>query len=217
MIYLLHGPDTVSSRNFLLRLKKQYSFSTTIDVKKLRGSIDLPTIQLFEEKSLLILENSLPKNADKILPRISCDVVIWLAESLKPLPNWVSKDLHFQLYEPSSSFKLADLVFSGQEKKAQIVLAELMQKNTPLEIILGGLISQLRSINLILEGETQMVSKSSFVLKKTKEISKFWTFKKLKKASRLILKADLMFKKGLLSEKLLFPGLVSELAQLAKD
>ena len=217
MIYLLHGQDTVSSRNFLLRLKGQYQTTIVIDLKKSKGNFELPTDSLFEQKTLLILENSLPKNADELLPKVSFDVAIWLPESIETVPKWVDKDLLFKLSENSSTFKLADLIFLGQEKQALLVLESLFLNNTASELIIGTLVRQLRLVNLVLEGETEKVSKSSFVQKKASDQAKNWSLRKAKSAGLFLLRADLSLKKGLLPAKLVFTKLVVDLCSLANS
>lgn len=216
MIYLLHGSDTVSSRNFLLRLKEQYQTSNVINVKKLKGGLDLPSEQFFGQKNLLVLENAIPKNAEQVVPTISSDVVIWLTESLENVPSWVEKNLHFQLTDSVSTFKLADLIFLGQEKQALSVLGNLTRNNTALEMIIGSLTRQIRLINLVIEGQEELVSKSSFVVKKSKDQAKLWSKRKLKQASMVILKADLSLKKGLLPKDLILTKMVMDLCGLAK-
>lgn len=217
MIYLLHGQDTVSSRNFLLRLKKQYQTATVIDVKKSKEIFELPSEQLFGQKSLIILENSVPKNADNLLPSITHDVVVWLPDSLETIPEWVGKNLLFKLSETASTFKLADLIFLGQEKQALILLGNVLQKNTAAELLIGSLVRQLRAINLVLEGEAHRVSKNSFVQSKTVDQARKWSKKKVKLAGLQLLKADLSIKKGLFSPQLIFAKLTMDLCGLANS
>ena len=217
MIYLLHGQDTASSRNFLLRLKEQYQTTTVIDVKKSKEIFEFPSEQLFEQKFLIVLENSIPKNADNLLPSITYDVAIWLPDSLEIIPKWVGKNLLFKLPETTSTFKLADLVFSGQEKQALRVLETLLQKSTPAELVIGILVRQLRLIDLVLEGETDRVSKNSFVQSKTSDQARKWSKKKVKLAGLRLLKADLSIKKGLLPAKLIFSKLTMDLCAMVNS
>ena len=217
MIYLLHGQDTASSRNFLLRLREQYKTTTTIDVKKSKGILEVPSEQLFEQKALIVLENSIPKNADELLPNSSSDVAIWLPDRLEIIPKWVEKNLLFKLSETTSTFKLADLVFLGQEKQALLILESLLKKSIPSELVIGSLVRQLRLINLVLEGEELKVSKKSFVQSKTVDQARKWSKKKVRLAGLQLLKADLSIKKGLLPVKLVFSKLTIGLCSMANS
>ncbi len=214
MVYLLHGPDTVSSRNFLLKLKNQYQATTTLDLKKTKGQLDFPTESLFARQGLLVLENSLPKEAGKIVERVQGDLVIWLSETVETVPNWVNKNLNFKLAETTTTFKLVDLVFQGQEKQALIVLERLLLENTPPELIVGSLIRQLKLLALALSGEVSKISASSFVQKKITDQARVWSLKKIKSAGLFLLRADLNLKRGLLPTKLNLENLVLDLCQL---
>ncbi len=217
MIYLLHGQDTVSSRSFLLRLKEQYQVTTVIDLKKTKGVFELPTEQLFEQKHLIVLENSIPKDADNLIPQVTNDLVIWLSDDLDTIPKWVGKNLSFKLTENVSTFKLADLVFSGQEKQALLVLKNLLQKNTPMELLIGSLVRQLRLINFALEDEVEKVSRNSFLQGKIKDQARKWSKRKVKSAGLRLLKADLSIKKGLLPANLVFSKLIIDLCEIANS
>jgi len=215
MIYLLHGQDTVSSRNFLTRLKEQYQSVTTIDLRKSRENFEIPSQELFEQKSLLVLENSLPKQAEQLLPRVGVDVVVWLPDSLWAVPSWVDKNLIFNLADNNSTFKLSDLVFLGQEKQALLVLEKLLINSVAAELVVGALVRQLRLITLVLEGEAGQVSKSTFLQKKVSDQAKLWSLRKIKSAALLLLKADVSIKKGLLPTKVVLTRLVVDLCSLA--
>jgi DNA polymerase III delta subunit len=216
MIYLIHGPDIVSSRNFLTRLREQYQAVTVIDVKKTKKDFELPTSDLFQEKQLLIIENELPKNAEQVIPKIEFDTIIWLPNTLENIPTWVDKENHFKPTESSATFKLADLVFAGSEKHALLFLEKLFLDNIFPEIVIGSLVRNLRQVALSLDGESSEISKSSFVQKKTEELAKHWSRKKLRLGALLLLKADLSIKKGLLPSRIILPKLIVDLCSLAK-
>jgi DNA polymerase III delta subunit len=217
MIYLLYGPDTVSSRTYLLKLKKNYSDHTTIEVKRQKDKVEIPTnTGLFGNKRLIIVENLIPKEEAPFKSSESIDIVIWTSEVVIP-PKWVDKSLVFKQENQASTFKLADAVSYGQEKQALLILKNLLLEKTPVELIIGSLVRQLRLLSLVIEGEVETISKSSFVQEKTREQGKKWSLKKVKKALLLVMKADFGIKTGQINAETALTLLVADLASLGKD
>ncbi len=215
MIYLLHGPDTVSSRTYLLKLRSNYDSWESVEPKLLSKNpeVFLRAQNLFTAKHLVIIENYLPKE-DEPLPALpSIDVVIWTDKLVSP-PKWVDKNIPFKIAEQFSSFKLADAIGYGQEKQALILLEKLLAENTPAELIIGSLTRQLRLLSLALAGEWTQVSKSSFLQTKVAEQVKNWDRKKLRTASLLLLKADWDIKSGTLKAAETLTILIVKLTRL---
>lgn len=216
MIYLLYGPDTVSSRTYLLKLKKNYSDQTTIEVKRQKDKVEIPTnTNLFGGKRLVIVENLVPKEDNRLESSELIDIAIWTSEVVVP-PSWVDKSLVFKQSDQASTFKLADSVSYGQEKQALVILKKLLAEKTPTELIIGSIVRQLRLLSLVLGGEVESISKSSFVQDKTKEQSKNWNLRKIKKGLLLLMKADFEIKTGQINSETALTLLVSDLANLGK-
>src|SRR3989344_2678099 len=127
MIYLVHGEDSVSSKNFLLKMKNDYSSLDQVSFKNVKNVNELlPSGKgLFSEKKLVIIENFPIRKGFEIPKNLDFDVVLWFAESVTA-PTWVDKSWYFKQREVNSSFKLADAVAYGQEKQALLVLKELL-------------------------------------------------------------------------------------------
>lgn len=217
MIYLLHGPDVVSSQSFLANLKKSYPDIIVLSGKKKTAEdLNLPKeANLFGHKKLLIVEDFVPKEKEPIEEIESADIILVNQEILVP-PKWVSKSWLFKQAETLSNFKLVDQVVSGQKRQAQSTLAKLLKQKTPPELIIGSLVRQLRLLSLASVGEIESVSKSEFVQKKTKELAQNWNLTKIKKALILILKTDFEIKSGLINQNITLINLVENLTNLAK-
>lgn len=218
MIYLLSGPDIVSSRTFLSKLRKDYSDCLTIDAgKQNKSKINIPKeANLFGEKRLIIVENLVPTENQPFEKNENRDIVIWTKETINP-PTWVDKSWNFKQTDTLSNFKLADNIVSGQKKSALFNLKKLLEQKIPAELIIGSLVRQFRLISLVLSGEENNISKSNFVVDKTKTQAKDWTIKKIKKALLLTLKFDWELKNGIINNDSGLIILVEQLCNLQKD
>jgi DNA polymerase III delta subunit len=218
MIYLVHGPDIVSSRAFLLKLKSQYDSFETIDSKDFEKEqkLLLESQNLFEQKRLLVIENFLPTADKRFQPYEGLDIVIWVDDLVAKPPSWINKAIPFKLIDQVSNFKLADAIGYGQEKQALIVLEKLLLTNTPSELITGALTRQLRLLALGLRNEWDKVSTSPFLQDKIREQVQFWNKQKLKKAALQVLKADWDIKTGNLEKTKSLTLLVVRLCELAR-
>ncbi len=217
MIYLIHGPDVVSSKNFLLKLRENYSVVEVISEKESRkGDRKLPTGQtLFQDKKLVILENFDLKNFK--LPKTNdYDLVLWfdsvVSQIIKADKVWLFKEKN-----QVSSFKLADLVSYGREKQALETLNQLLRTKGEQELIIGSLVRQLKLITLVLKGETAEVSQSEYLKAKIVEQSRNWTLEKIRVGLLHLLKTDLLLKTGRASAETLLTNLTSTLARLAEN
>lgn len=218
MIYLIYGPDSVSARSFLLNLRKNYAGHSTISGKRQTAfSLTIPReADLFGGKQLLIIENFVPKE-NETLPKVdNIDIVILTEEILSP-PKWIDKSWVFKQPEVLSNFKLVDQVVNGQEKLALITLTKLLKQKTPPELIIGSLVRQFRLISLSLAGETEVVSRSSFVQQKTKEQARNWSLGKIRKALLLVLKSDFEIKNGIINSESVLTLLINKLSLLGRS
>jgi DNA polymerase III delta subunit len=217
MIYLLYGPDTVSSRAFLVNLAKDYPDRITIDASRQTGSkLILPKeSSLFREKRLIVLENLTPNENEPVEKVSNLDVVIWTKEVVKP-PTWIDKSWNFKQTDFLSGFRLSDLVVAGQKKSALLTLKKLLEQKTPSELIIGSLVRQMKLISFVLKSESDQISKSSFVIEKTKLQAKNWTIKKIKKSLLLILKTDWEIKSGIVNPESGLTILIDQICDLGK-
>ena len=217
MIYLIHGEDIVSSKNFLLNLKKNYSGFDQVSLKNVKNIAEvLPSGKgLFSDKKLVVIEN-FPLRKDVQLPKkLDYDAVLWFAETI-PVPTWVDKVWYFKQNQTLSSFKLADAVAYGQEKQALAILTDLLKDPKEKEMVVGSLVRQLRMLALCLSGQSEEVSKSQFLQGKIREQAKNWNFRKLRTALIYLLKTDLWLKQGKLSGETLLTNLTIDLCRLSK-
>ena len=195
MIYLLHGPDTVSSRNFLIKLKEGYEVAETVEAKAFaKKQTEFYNTPLFGEKKILVIENFVQEEKVSLKVPLGLDVVLWSPVLVK-VPTWVGKNLLFKGRE-DSTFKFADAVGFGQVRTALSSLERLLSENVPNELLIGSLSRQLRLLSLGLNGSWSSVSTSSFVQNKIREQLGNWNRTKLKKAALLLLKADWEIKTG---------------------
>ena len=217
MIYLVHGPDTVSSRTFLLKLKSQYPSYETVNFKILKEnlSVFLQSQNLFGNKKLLVIENFTPEQAKPLKPQEDIDLAIWLEDLITP-PSWIDKSVPFKQIDQNSTFKLADAIAFASEKQALTILEKLLLENTASELIIGALTRQIKLLSLGYTNEWEKVSKSPFLISKIREQLYHWNRKKLKAATLLLLKADWDLKSGGLARTHSLTQLVSRLCQLAK-
>lgn len=215
MIYLFHGEDSVSSKNFLLKLKNDYSSFDEISLKNVKNIRDvLPSGQgLFSDRKLVIIENFSLTKSPMLPKKLDYDVVLWFPETVTP-PVWVDKVWFFKPQQTSSSFKLADYIAYGQEKQALQLLGELLRQPREREMIIGTLVRQLRLLALSLNGENSEVSKSQFLQDKIRDQARNWSFRKIRTALIYLLKTDLWLKQGKLSGEALFTNLTIDLCRL---
>lgn len=217
MIYLIHGEDVVSSKNFLSKLSKDYTSIDSISLKNV-NEIEKPLPSgkgLFSSKKLVIIENFPIRKDLKLSPELDFDVVLWFPNSVT-VPKWVEKTWYFKQNQSISSFKLADCIAYGQEKQALSVLKELLKNPKETELIVGTLVRQIRLVLLYLKGESMEISSSQFVQDKVKEQARNWDHRKLKTALMYLLKTDLWLKQGKLSKETLLTNLTIDLCRLSK-
>lgn len=207
----------VSSKNFVLKLKGEYS---SVDQISLKNERDLLTVLpsgkgLFSKNKLVIIEN-FPLKKNFVLPKtLDYDVLLWFSETINP-PSWIEKTWHFKARENISSFRFADYIFYGQEKQALEVLKRLLMDNKEREMIIGTLVRQVRMISLFLNNEKSEISKSQYVQERVAEQAKNWSTKKVRAALVYLLKTDLWLKQGRLSQETLLTNLTLNLCRLVK-
>ncbi len=218
MIYLLHGEDIVSSKNFLLNLRKEYSGFDQISLKNVKNLDEaLPSGKgLFSEKKLVVIENFPLKKEFQLPKNLDYDVVLWFAESVSA-PSWVDKAWYFKQNQTQSSFKLADYIAYGQEKQALSLLNDLLKDPKEKEMIVGSLVRQLRLLALTISGELSEVSQSQFLQSKVKEQAKNWNLRKVRAGLIYLLKTDLWLKQGRLSVETLLTNLTIDLCRLSRS
>lgn len=218
MIYLVHGEDIVSSKNFLLKFKESYSSVDTVSLKNAKNLNDvLPTGKgLFSEKKLVVLESFPLKKDLKLSKNLDYDVLLWFGDSIT-VPNWVDKNWYFKQNQSISSFKLVDYVFYGQEKQALEILRDLLRDTKEREMIVGSLVRQMRLLALAINGEVAEVSKSEFLREKIKNQAKNWNFRKIRAGLIYLLKTDLWLKQGKLSSETLLTNLTINLCRLSNS
>lgn len=218
MIYLIHGPDVVSSRTFLMKLKSGYQDHTIIDAKKSKNILSEISHEtnIFGHRRLIILENYKPDEKVKIRQNKEIDIAIWNDDTTTPV-SWVDKTVVFKEQPKANIFRYSDFVSYGQLRQAIDNLLILLDQKTQAEIIIGSLVRQMRLMSLVLDGESQEISKSSFVREKVKEQARNWTFPKIRKAVIEILKSDWEIKSGTISPKDSLVILTDKLCNLAKN
>lgn len=217
MIYLVHGEDVVSSKNFLLKMRTDYTSLDQISFKGVKNIDELlPTGKgLFSERKLVIIENFPLRKGFELAKNLDFDVVLWFPETVIT-PTWINKVWYFKQRETNSSFRLADAVAYGQERQALLVLKELLRDPREKEMIVGSLVRQMRLIALSLSGEGQEVSKSQFLQEKVQEQARSWNFRKIRSALVYLLKTDLWLKQGKLSVETLLTNLTIDLCRISK-
>lgn len=215
MITLLHGPNLVSSRSYLLKMKQDYDEVVQVDLKGKSKWRPPASSSLFSQKALIVLENFNSKSDLDTKAFEGFDVVVWVSEIIAK-PRWVNKELIFKEADNWSVFKLVDNIFYGQEQSSLKILEKLLSVNTPVEIIIGTLSRQIRNLSLVLNNETEEASKSSFVQTKLKEQARGWTIKKLGAAAKLTLKADWAIKTGKADKVVTLTMLIVQLCSLSK-
>lgn len=202
MIYIIHGEDTISSRNHLSNLKRQYGYSAYLDGQKLtlQEFYEVAANQpLFSEKTLLIVENY--TGEEKIFAiDTPHDLAFWWPKTLTKLPS-VGKVFHFkERVKAGGIFRFADSVAQRQERSALLFLNNLLEDGVPPEKIISILTRQLKLLAQALKGDVDKVSSSEFVRKKVLEQSHNWTLKKIKEGFLLLFQVDLRIKKGMIKQ-----------------
>lgn len=215
MIYLIHGEDLVSSKNFLLKLKTNYTSIDNISLKNVKNLNQvLPSGNgLFSEKKLVILENFPLKKEIKLPQNLDYDTVLWFEESIDP-PNWVNKIWYFKQNQANTSFKLIDYIAYGQEKQALMTLKEVLFYPKEREMIIGSLVRLMRLLVFSKNGELAKVTTSKFLQEKTVDQAKGWDLRKIRAGLMYLLKTDLWLKQGKLSPENLFTNLTINLCRL---
>jgi len=197
MIHLIHGPDTVASRNYLQRLREGNSEIVTLDCRRLTKELlaeNLNQSKLFAS-TLVIIDWLEEKHLPLDLSSQADILIVWSAQNLKDFA-WADKVTTFPI-KAVTIFKLADSFGLRQLALSQINLeAVLREKETP-EAIVGMLARQLKLISFHLSGNLEAISKSSFVKNKIADQSKLWSERGIKRAFRALLEADLAIKSGL--------------------
>lgn len=216
MVTLIHGPNIVSSRSYLLKQKQTYEEVIQVDLKD-KEKFQLPVSKtLFGKKTLVVLENFESKKKVLLWGLDKIDVILWSSQTLE-VPSWVEKDLLFKETDNWSTFKYSDSISYGEETVALRILENLLHSSTPPELIIGALGRQLRNLSLTVFGELNKASSSSFVQNKLREQAKNWTPKKLGSAAKLLLKADWALKNGKLKKEPVLEMLTVRLCQLANS
>ena len=216
MKYILYGEDTVSSRNFLLKLKSQYGSYINLDGKKLdkqRFQEAVLNSPLSKTRELIIIEDFNEKHLDWAAA-LQADIVFWSASNVSVVDPKVDKVFYFKDSKNYSLFRLADSVGLKQEKAAFANLQTLLEKGTNPEKIIWLLGRHFKLLVFALSSEKDKISTSDFVRRKILEQASFWSLPELAKAFRLLFETDLRIKKGILPAKEALYLLFSTLTQI---
>ncbi|MDP2670879.1 MAG: hypothetical protein Q8P13_00195 [bacterium] len=196
MIRLIHGPDVVSSRTFLLRLREQNPQVVVLDARSIPKHKFLETL---EQENLfgnfLIVDWFEEKHFVEGFKSLQQEIVFWSSSTLTNT-SWAGKTSFFPI-KSVGVFKLTDAFGLRQAKLSQEYLELALSEKNPPEVILSLLSRQLKQISLALSGEAKKVSHSSFVQQKITDQAKLWSEKGIKRAFRSLLEADLAIKSGL--------------------
>lgn len=214
MIYLLHGENTVSSRSYLLKLKKDFSEVKTISIKSL-SSLELSSLtpgSLFSTKVLIVIEGWGKDTAEKIkgLGK-ERDVVIWTDKIVENPPKEF-KVLEFKENFKTNAFRLADAAAERDLKKSLQILADLQNYKIPPELIIGALSREFRLLLATVEKEN-LSGTPDFVKEKLKKQVLNWNKEEVIKVLNKILELDQRIKTGRVGA---FIGLTKLLADLSE-
>lgn len=164
MIYILHGDDVTSSRNYISELagKKQ---SLILDGKNIPFTqIDehLSSKSLFGDEKIVILENLLSKNKKKkeILKQIEnlnspFDIILWEDTKLTPATiNLLKKAETKAFLLPQYYFQFLDSFAPGNPQKIYALYHQLLQTMTA-EQIFYSLVKRLRQLLILQMGNVK--------------------------------------------------------------
>jgi DNA polymerase III delta subunit len=207
MRYLLHGDDTVSSRNLLNSLLEGYT-ATRLEGKSLlmRDLKDcLSSTSLFDEKKAVVIENLLTKNSKKkelvsFLNNQKDSVLLVLWEDKKlpkttitPLKNVTVRE--FLL--PSTYFQFLDN-FSEHNGKKLFVMYQDLTKTVSAEQVFYSLMKRLRLLLILArKGTSSELSKMSpWQKQKLSQQVRFWSEKRLAEFYRELQDTEIKLKTG---------------------
>ena len=162
MIYILHGDDTVASRNFMSGLVEEIP-TTMLDGKSLMLSQleeNIVSKGFFEEKKAVVVENLLSQNKKKeitaFLNNLKSEtlVVLWEGKKLtKTATNAIKSANIHEFSFPSYYFQFLDSVTSGSGKRLFSLYHELL-KTTSEELIFYSLLKRVRLLVILSSGGT---------------------------------------------------------------
>ena len=215
MKYLIHGEDTVSSRNYLSSLKRHYQNTVFLEGEKLslEGFKEIASNPpLFPGKDLIVVENF--PDPQKIFSIDSVvDVAFLWPISLEEIPK-ADKIFYFKEKKAFGIFKFADSVGQRQIKTSLSLLNNLFEEKVSSEKIISILTRQLKLIAQVLDGDSDKVSSSDFVKKKLIDQSKLWSIKKIHIALALLFQIDVKIKKGRAKPEVALTFLAERLCKL---
>ncbi|OGG28886.1 hypothetical protein A2971_03045 [Candidatus Gottesmanbacteria bacterium RIFCSPLOWO2_01_FULL_46_21] len=206
MIILLHGDDTVSSRNELHRLKAGR------EVRQLdgRGLTDTALTQALESGSmfgddiLVIVENLFGKLGKKqkliarlaeIIKKSPADVIVW---EDKEVGVTVTKSLgsaNVQLFKtPISLFQFLDGLTPGHTKNSLLLFQKTLQTHAP-ELIFSMIVRRIRQLIQVADGVTPEELASWQVSRLTSQARSF-TIDRLVELYRKLLDMEYSIKTG---------------------
>lgn len=163
MRYLLHGDDTVLSRNLLSSLIEGFAVlrleGKTVTSKELE--IHLLSTSLFEEKKAIVIENLLTKNARKkevveFLNSQKDGILLILWEEKKLLKTTINQLKNFVVKEfllPSTYFQFLDN-FAERNGKKLFMMYQDLTKTVSSEQIYYSLVKRLRLLLVMSEKGT---------------------------------------------------------------
>lgn len=211
MLYLLHGPGVVSSRNVLVRLKGKYNNSEIVVVEK--GIISLEKLQeisescpMFSNKRLIVLEDALVYLRDEIfeyLERIPSfvDIIFWQPEELKKsskLYQFIFKQkgiiYFFREDYPKEVFPFLDALIRRNKKVALLELNSLLLAGKEPLYILKMITWQVRNLLRIKDNPLGEKRFHPLVFKKIMANIHNFNYEEATGAYKNILKADLLIK-----------------------
>lgn len=212
MIYLLHGDNLLASRNFLLKLKKDYPEVKNLNVKNLSELRELASFNsLFAPKELIIIEGYKEDLLEKIKEIGSkSDIAVWVDKKIKNIPPYV-KALEFKETYKGNVFKLADFVAEKNLARALLLLEELASEKTPFEIIVATLVRQFNFLLIYLDEKT--FAGPDFAKEKIKKYSQNWQLEEVMGALKNLLILDQKLKIGKVESKI---GLTQFLLKIIK-
>ena len=197
MRYIIHGDDTVSSRNYLSNLKSQYQDLIILDGKVLNQGdfLNLVSTQpLLPRKTLVVIENY--KGPESIFRvKILLDSVFWWSKNLSKVPKG-DRVQQFKDQNVFGIFKYVDSVGLKQQKQALLLLDKLLEERVPTEKIIAMLTRQLMMIGQVLDGEVFKISPSEFVRNKVSRQAINWNFQKVQEALVTLFSVDVKIKSG---------------------
>ena len=197
MRYIIHGDDTVSSRNYLSNLKSHYQDLIILDGKVLNQGdfLNLVSTQpLLPRKTLVVIENY--KGPESIFRvKILLDSVFWWSKNLSKVPKG-DRVQQFKDQNVFGIFKYVDSVGLKQQKQALLLLDKLLEERVPTEKIIAMLTRQLMMIGQVLDGEVFKISSSEFVRNKVSRQAINWNFQKVQEALITLFSVDVKIKSG---------------------